>query len=1076
MRARLAILILALAGIGVLLWRWSARGTPAPDASGEVALEADPGPLAEQQATERNAPEEGAIERESLPPGQRELVPDSKASLRGKVITLDGAPVPGALVSWLAQQEEDTEGTPAWPGASWGAAARHTVVRRTEADGSFEFARDAAGPLPYGSVLLAQHPEYFQGGHDLGVEPEAWPAEVRIRLEPAEPIDVRVVDGDEQGQADVTVFHAGVPRRPSAGEPPLASHERFLFQQALTDASGHARLAPFRGEQAFWAERGEEASVPWQGPRPKHVTLRLGASFTIGGTLALPDWASFDEEWEGERRILVSAQEGNLWRPVARLRDVAAGSWGPLRVPLGVAKAYTVRLEGIPITPIEETFAAPAPGSHRRIDFAAELEAYCYLLVMDEAEQPIPTARAVAWWGDPSLSLPPTVPQHVEGAARADGFLFLGGLPMGKVRYQVSAPGYSFVEGIIEPGSHFPVVLVRGGRVEGRCRRAGKPVRDFEIVYWRNGPSHQRRSRSFFDREDGAFTLDDLTPGEWSVSATSPGSPLGRPATVRIEAEGVAELELELGVPLAGGGRVLAGNSDEPVAGARVQPYSSGGVERCFPWGPPAITAEDGGFVLEAFVPGTNYLSVEAAGYGSTETKAFAEGQDFLDFGDIRLFEPRSFELRLLGLEELHGLSPLDLRATTMKSAVLPPTHFRADGTLRYEAVPPGILWLFITTPDENWARLHLHLEPGKDWRFDYKIAGEKRLRVIALDEHGKPVPPATTIGVLAQEVNGVFVMRSKYTPGEKGIVEFEGLRANEAQVWIAAERSAPAASRDVTLVEGVVTEVTLRLGEAPLRLRVVDPEGQPMAGVWASVRSLEGNQIIGRDDTDSEGWASIRGLPRGMARLDLAHGIAGRRDDLLFDAGQDEQVFVLDARSSLELRLLDGSVPLAGVAVRLETSGAYALSDPRSTDEHGVTRFGPLGEGAYGFGCRRADCWPLYRKLEVGPKDQGVHELQMRRLAGLELVLRDANGTPIAAAEVELRSLEFGVEVAEWVRADRVTAPQGLRTNALGVLRLEGLPRGQYIWSIPGDDASGGTLELVAGSANRLDVRLAPR
>src|SRR6185295_17398735 len=154
--------------------------------------------------------------------------------------------------------------------------------------------------------------------------------------------------------AGATVHH--LPKRDG---PPAdgARFERFLEQEALTDSSGSVELAPFAGEQVLWAVRGELRSIPWQGPTPSSpVVLVMGETFTVGGSVLYPDRVEWKPDYEGERRIMVSGFARGFWRPLVRVRDVEEGTWGPIAVPLEGVSRLRVRLEGAPITPIEEEF------------------------------------------------------------------------------------------------------------------------------------------------------------------------------------------------------------------------------------------------------------------------------------------------------------------------------------------------------------------------------------------------------------------------------------------------------------------------------------------------------------------------------------------------------------------------------------------------------------------------------------------------------------------------------------------------------------------------------------------------
>ena len=79
-----------------------------------------------------------------------------------------------------------------------------------------------------------------------------------------------------------------------------------------------------------------------------------------------------------------------------------------------------------------------------------------------------------------------------------------------------------------------------------------------------------------------------------------------------------------------------------------------------------------------------------------------------------------------------------------------------------------------------------------------------------------------------------------------------------------------------------------------------------------------------------------------------------------------------------------------------------------------------------------------------------------------------------MSGVQVELTSQEFQVPVEDWVRDEKVRAPNGLKTDALGQLRIEGLPRGGYSWSVGGVQPSSGSFTLVP-AANALTLRLSP-
>lgn len=990
-------------------------------------------------------------------------------ALRGRVLSVEGLPVAGARVLWVALQKEDIEAIPAWPIPGWGVPQRSTLQAETSRDGGFSFDAKPASELPFGSVLVALRSGFLAGGIDLAASEESL-AVAEVVLEPSLDTRVHVVAVNGKGRGGAVVRHVGSERSSDPDDLRASRYRRFLQQIAISDAEGRVNLPSFPGEQAIWAEQGDLVSVPWQGPRPSSVTLTLGESFTIGGTIALPDRATWDPTREGERRIRVWGQTGRLWRPIANVRDLQEGQWGPLRIPLEGISRYRVRLEGAPIMPIEEVFAAPQAGTHKRCDFVATRHAELTLIVEDELGDPIDDATAIAWW---SPTIHPQQGLYVEGASRPDGRLDLCGLPHGWVRYRVSAPGHQLFE-IQDEVPRDPVLisLLRAGRITGRCFHGGKPVPDFEVIYWKEGNPQVHMRQSFYGRTDGGFELESLAPGDWSLHASSEVHPCGIPVVVNVSPGSEAFCQIEIPEAIRGVGQILDAQTGEPITTAWVQAYSSGGLERSYPWGPPVLAAQDGTFEIDAFVLGANYLMVTAEGYADAEAQAVAMDRELLDWGEIRVHRPQPLELRLLGLDDLEGVRATELSASTAEGFILPRKTFSTDGLVRYDAVPPGDHRLAVTYPDSMWARLHLRLDPGKEWKFDFRVGGPRSLHVHIADPKGGEASGRLLL-LSCQEDNGVFVVRLGSTSYE-GVASFHGIRANQVQVWLLREDGSLGSSRGFSFGDRSTLQAEFELDDAPLRVRVVDASHAALSGAWVTVRSLAGSEVHGVDDSDSDGWAVLAGVGEVPLLIDVNHGIAGRRQGVPIDASIREHEIVLAAEGSLEIRVVDGDEPLATVAARIETTGGVTLSEAFQTDAAGLVRFDAVGEGAYRIGLRRPDCWPTFAEQQLGAEEKAHLDVQMRRLADLELTLLDERGLPVSGAEVELASAEFAADVDAWLKEERVRAPNGLTTDLRGVLRIEGLPRGGYEWSVTVEgQLLSGTFELAASQVNQVSIRL---
>src|SRR5262245_47344441 len=270
---------------------------------------------------------------------RRQAKAEAAPGIKGLVRTTDGKPIRSASVVCRALRWEDVASPQAWP-LTESKEADYGSLTATGDDGSFEFA--SLPDLPYGAAVIAMHPDYMAGGLDLPSGSNEWPARVEIILGRGTPIAVQVVDIAGKPQPGATVHHIAKPRRPTSEDSrPIQAYERFLAQDGVTDTVGRAQLAPFSGEQLLWANRGELVSVPWQGTSPSDVTLTLGESFSLAGTISLVG----DPPRENAFRILVSGLAGNLWKRLACLNH-AQSEWGPLRIPLSGIARYEVRLEG----------------------------------------------------------------------------------------------------------------------------------------------------------------------------------------------------------------------------------------------------------------------------------------------------------------------------------------------------------------------------------------------------------------------------------------------------------------------------------------------------------------------------------------------------------------------------------------------------------------------------------------------------------------------------------------------------------------------------------------------------------
>jgi hypothetical protein len=323
---------------------------------------------------------------------------------------------------------------------------------------------------------------------------------------------------------------------------------------------------------------------------------------------------------------------------------------------------------------------------------------------------------------------------------------------------------------------------------------------------------------------------------------------------------------------------------------------------------------------------------------------------------------------------------------------------------------------------------------------------------------------------VLASE-GPAYVVR--YSETNNGRASFAGIQAERVQINVIDLDYQVIANSELNFGDEQALETVVRVGDKPARVRVVDRDGASIAGAWVRARSDSGAHVHGMDDSDSEGWALLFGLPRKPILLDVQHPARGKRFGIPVDAAAREFVVVLDAEGSLELRIQDGTLALAGVETWLETTDGVVLSSSLATDSEGTVRHEPLGQGTYRLGCKRADCWPTTIDLTLANKAKETRTVEMRRLGDLRIQVFDAENRPRSGVTVQLRSVEFGQEVVYWIREERVQS-RGLTSDASGEILVRGLPHGKYTWSVAQEERDlSGTFELEAGHENSFPVRL---
>lgn len=232
--------------------------------------------------------------------------------------------------------------------------------------------------------------------------------------------------------------------------------------------------------------------------------------------------------------------------------------------------------------------------------------------VMDDTGTPIPGAE-VRVRGPDFGGAPQTSGEHGEFSVQ--------GLSPSSYDVSVRAEGYSpqRLKAIAASTHDLRVVLQRMGSIEGRAidGQTGQPVTEFEIAVApaRSAAYDTGRSLPYrrFIHEEGAFRVDDLSPGSWVVIARAAGL---FPDSAEVEVSPgrtttVSELRLR---PGAVANVTVVNVQGQPLQGAEVYPNGWPGFQLSPDKGSIKTNAE-GLAILENLVPGTNRIFVAHSDY-----------------------------------------------------------------------------------------------------------------------------------------------------------------------------------------------------------------------------------------------------------------------------------------------------------------------------------------------------------------------------------------------------------------------------------------------------------------------------
>ncbi len=871
-------------------------------------------------------PASGDLERNLL------LVADS--AVEGRMVFADGSPAEGFVPVLSSRTGGGDTGAPSAADGSF------SIEELEEGEGYVVTAVAPSGPVGASKPFDLAEGQRVSGISIHVVQPAA--------------VSGRVVGPDGKPAADAWVrMEEGRPdsEQPGDGEGPGFGG---VFIQADPDGSfleGELRAGtwtPYASAPGFLGTRGEPFEVA-EGARKEGILLTLAEGKSAEGVVLDPAGApaagAFVMAFEDPMASPVPAGYGvnvllkprGPWDPdqqtvagpdgrfrITGLREggcafaamkegfvgaVVRGAAGDSGVALRLAPAFSIAgkvvdADGAPVA--EARVSAEAlPGSGRTRD--------------EEAEDGPTAPNFGAMFTSPEIEgLRPTDAEETA----ADGAFRIEGLAKGKFRVVASKRGHLEAAAEVEAGA--TDVVLRFGRaatIEGKVVEAGtgKPVRDASVLATLLAPpaGSPKKSRSPTQSaqtgHDGAFVLEDLEEGAYSIRVEDPGSTwtaafLRRTLhDIRAGSKGLV-VEVERGLAISGRATDAEGGEFRGE-GMMIGLLRAG--DPVPPWGGAASALpDDGRFSFTALLPGRYCIRISPAG-GGGEPAVYAAAVVEADAGTTGVVVPLLRGSVISGkVESQAGVrsidEPVHLEIRRVGEAggstILDEECLRADGSFVTPPLDPAGRFDLLARTWQSGVAVARSVRPGTSGvvlrsEAGLTIAG----RVVGPDGAG------TAAARVEARAHADGEAESGASCDEDGSFVVEGLAPGSYLLYACSneEKLAPV-DPDAPTAAGSAGAVVRTVAGNEFRARFVFPGDRvPDPGEYeVFVEETEGGRWTNHTCyLDSEGWLVLGGLGRCRIRLRLIRaGNVGDFDDPEapgtygpFDIPCAEQTFTLE-------------------------------------------------------------------------------------------------------------------------------------------------------------------------------------
>jgi hypothetical protein len=965
------------------------------------------------------------------------------------LIAQDGAPIDGANITWSLIPELLLGESAHWEVPNWETIELGTTSAASEGNGAYRI--QPPGEDHVASVIWVTHPAY-EGTSVLLPTPPSADFPLRIDLEPAEGTKVKVATelGPAVGGTVVQTLHVTDDDRAALSRLGLAS--RRVFRRAYpVDQDGRTVIGLLPTPQELVGIRGNARSDVYLGTHKDLVRLLLREVFYVEGRVTAPNGMEL-----GPCRVLVKCLQGGFTYLLEERRVDSNGAWKPASIPLLSVNEYSVRVEGMGFVPQEVSIDMPRPGGTVTVDFDLAGGFPIALQVVNEVDAPVAGAWVAAQWRAG------TEWGHDTASTGENGRVLFSSCPPGQIHFQASCAGYiseSLAQDLNEePAEPIQIKLDPSGLLTGHCFHQGRPVEEFTVGYRSNLTAAYQRL-IFYDREDGSFEVPDAPPGSFRIFAYSDELARSEEVYVTLEPRGTADVVLELRTPLTGVGRVIDGFTQEPLSSATLQLWNAPSGQRASPWGAAVTPGVDGSFEVLGCAPGNNVITIDSPEHAGVSRHVNGTN-DPVDFGTIALFPKQDLFVKL------EAEQAMDLEACTVSLSgptVVPTRSLDANGEAVIEDIAPGSYKLILTLADTRPLTSLITLRPGDEWSFFFPVPDHDPVVAHLFSAPGEDLPVVNLeISYRMEDGTDVSYLIGVSSAGE---ARFFRPPSGTATLDVLNTSGRRLASKRIYPPE-VDAPVEIQVASEPTTVRVIDTEGRPVAGAFVKLNlPQDSSGWFASNKTDAKGECTFSGLMHERLLVSLHHGDKGVR--MLIPIRQEEHSgeaieLVLDAKDELIVQLVDGSLPLAGIPIELHDDQALAfrLGNP-STNNAGIASHKPVAEGRYLARISYPGLWDTEAIVE--PSRTPV-PIQVRRLGSVVVAPQQA-GVALPSAQVTLRSVEFGTDVMHWHAQNRVrVTPGDGRADASGRVAFEGLPHGEYAWTVElaGGGVQGGVLRVL--------------